>query len=124
MLYSSLTNIQKLNRAEVRFRVAITQLITKRKPRRPSASKYEGNPEEIRHILKPIHTTKNCALCQDKRDQRTHMVETKETGLLMLEPSSKLTDKSFYICLNTITSSHDATAYDVRYHLPCWSAVK
>ena len=59
-------------------------------------------------------------LCQDKRDERTHMIETKETGLLMLELSSKLTDKS----LNTISSAHDATANDVRYHLRCWSAVK
>ena len=42
----------------------------------------------------------------------------------MLELSSKLTDKSFYIRLNTIPSAHGATANDVRYHLRCWSAVK
>ena len=40
------------------------------------------------------------------------MVETKETGLLMLELSSNLTDKSFYIRLNTIPSSHGATTND------------
>ena len=48
--YSSLTNSEKLKRAEVRFHEAVKQgssSVTKRKPGRPSTWKYEEDPEEV-----------------------------------------------------------------------------
>ena len=42
----------------------------------------------------------------------------------MLSDPEKLTDKSLFICLNTITQADNATANDVMYHNLCWAKEK
>ena len=51
-------------------------------------------------------------------------VESKQTSRTMLSVAENLPDKSFHICLNTITQDDDEIAYDVRYHNLCWAKGK
>ena len=53
-----------------------------------------------------------------------HVVQTKETGKLMLLVSEKLSDKGFFRRLNSISSAADALANDVMYHNLCWADAK
>ena len=49
-----------------------------------------------------------------------HKVSFKATGEKMLEVAEKLTDRSFFLCLNSIPNASDAIANEVQYHLDCW----
>ena len=46
-------------------------------------------------------------------------VEFKATGHNMFDVSSKLPDKTFFRCLNSISKAEDAVANDVIYHNLC-----
>ena len=50
-------------------------------------------------------------------------VEFKTTGH-MLDVSSKLPDKTFFCCLNSISIGEDAIANDVIYRNLCWAKAK
>ena len=61
-----------------------------------------------------------CIIYQ-KQDRRTCKVPLKETGKTMLSVAQKLSDKTFFIRLNTITHADDALVKDVLYHNLCWA---
>ena len=61
----------------------------------------------------------SCIICQTPAG-KLHKVEYMITGEKMLEVARKLSDKGFYLRLNTIPNAADAVANDVSYHLKCW----
>ena len=47
-----------------------------------------------------------------------------KTGKLMFSVANKISNKDFFLRLNSIPISEDGVANDVRYHLPCWVKAK
>ena len=127
--YSSSTNAEKVERAKKRYRESIESgqcSIVKRKAGRPSLkpNKIKDIKETLTTRSKTVHYDKMlCIICQ-KKGGKLHLVQTKETGSLMLTVSEKLLDKSFFRRLNNITSAFDAVANDVKYHNLCWADAK
>ena len=64
-----------------------------------------------------------CIICQ-KPDGHTCKVAFKETGKTMLLVAQKLSDKTLFIWLNTITHADDTIANDVLYYNLCWAKAK
>ena len=121
--YSSFTNAEKVERAKKRYRESIESgqcSIVQRKAGRPSLNpnKIKDNGEALTTRSKTAHYDKMlCIICQ-KKGGKLHLVQTKETGSLMLTVSEILLDKSFFRRLNNITSASDAVANDVNVLIP------
>ena len=127
--YSDFANSSKLKRAQKRYNESFAKenpSLVKAKVGRPSTTPVGKTVTEetltTRSKSEPYDKS-NCIICQ-KPGGILHLVQTKNTGKLMLEVAEKSTDKSFYRRLNTICSASDAIANDVLYHNPCWSGVK
>ena len=64
-----------------------------------------------------------CIICQCPGGV-LNRVEFKATGHNMLDVSSKLPDKTFFLRLNSISREEDAVDNDVIYHNLCWAKAK
>ena len=64
-----------------------------------------------------------CIICQCPGGV-LNRVEFKATGHDMFDVSSKLSDKTFFHRLNSISIAVDAVANDVIYHNLCWAKAK
>ena len=59
-----------------------------------------------------------CAICQ-KDGGLLRNASLEQTGKNMLQVAKDLSDKSFFIRLNSIPKADDAVASDIKYHLKC-----
>ena len=64
-----------------------------------------------------------CIICQN-RGGKLRKVEFLQTGKNMHEVAKMITNKDFFLRLNTIPNAEDAVANDVVYHLRCWVDVQ
>ena len=64
-----------------------------------------------------------CIICQSPSGT-AHRVETLETRKLMFSIANEISNKDFFLELNSIPNPEDGVANDVRYHLPCWVKAK
>ena len=62
-------------------------------------------------------------ICQKERG-KLRKVAVKSTGKRKLDVVKCLSNKDFFLRLNTIPLAEDAIANDVEYHLKCWVAVQ
>ena len=125
--YSASTNIEKRNRAIQRYTDALEQgqaTIVKRKAGPPSSNKLEIKNEVWQLRSQSIQYNKDiCIICQSLSGT-TPRVETLETGKLMFSVANKISNKDFFLRLNSIPSPENGVANDVRYHLLCWVKAK
>ena len=80
------------------------------------------NQERVRSSV-PLYDKDACIICQ-KEEGTMHKVSFKATGEKMLEVAEKLTDRSFFLRLNSIPNASDAIANGMQYHLNCWVQYK
>ena len=125
--YSEFTNIEKRNRAIQRYIDALEQgqaTIIKQKAGRSSSNTLEIENEVRQLRSQSIQYNKDiCIICQSPSGT-THRVETLETGKLMFFVGNKVSNKDFFLRLNSIPNPEDGVANDVRYHLSCWVKAK
>ena len=108
--YSEFTSIEKRN--------------FKRKAGRPSSNTLEIENEVRQLRPQSIQYNKDiCIICQSPSGT-THRVETLEAGKLMFSVATKISNKDYFLRLNSIPNPEDGVANDVRYHLPCWVKAK
>ena len=62
-------------------------------------------------------------ICQ-KEGGQLRKVAVKSSGKRMLDVAKCLSNKGFFLRLNTILLAEDAIANDVEYHLKCWVAIQ
>ena len=62
-------------------------------------------------------------ICQ-KEGGKLRKVAVKLTGKRMLDVAKCLSNKDFFLQLNTTLLAEDAIANDAEYHLKCWIAVQ
>ena len=125
--YSEFTNIEKRNRAIQRYTDALEQgqvTIAKREAGRPSSNTFEIENEVRQLRSQSIQYNKDiCIICQSPSGT-AHRVETLETRKLMFSVANEISNKDFFLELNSIPNPEDGVANDVRYHLPCWVKAK
>ena len=127
--YSSFASVNKLDRARKRFAESINigeSSVVKRKKGWPSLTgETTDNDNKIPRTRSKAekYDKTMCIICQ-KPDGHTCKVAFKETGKTVLSVAQKLSDKTFFIRLNTITHADDAIAKDVLYHNLCWEKAK
>ena len=126
--YANFANTGKLQRAKKRFYDSIDtgeSSVIKRKAGRPSLNlSVAGNEEGLTtRSRSESHDKTLCIICQTPGG-KLHRVQTKTTGNSMLEVSEKLSEKSFFRRLNSISTASDANANDVMYHNICWADAK
>ena len=128
--YKEVTNAKTVNQVVLRYNTAIecgSSTIIKRISGRPKhnngKSSCPDDPSPLRRSSGVAFDKGNCIICQIPTG-KLHKVEYMITGQKMLEVARKLSDKSFYLRLNTIPNSADAVANDVSYHLKCWVNVQ
>ena len=126
--YTAITNVKTIDQIIKRYQSAIINSpdCIKRKSGRPqlttSHDDSAGSSCGRRSSLVP-YDKESCIICQTPGG-RIHKVEYMRTGGKMLEVAKRLSDKSFYLRLNTIPNAADAVANDVCYHLKCWVNVQ
>ena len=125
--YSEFTNIEKRNRAIQRYTDALEQgqaTTVKRKAGRPSSNTLEIENEVRQLRSQSIQYNKDiCIICQSPSGT-THRVETLETEKIMFSVANEISNKDYFLRLNSIPNPEDGVANDVRYHLPCWVKAK
>ena len=129
--YAMFANTGKLERAKKRYYDSIDtgeSSVIKRKAGRPSLNlSVASNEEDLEGLTTRSRSEsydKNlCIICQN-HGGKLHCVQTKTTGNTMLEVSEKLSEKSFFRRLNSISAANDAFANDVMYHNICWADAK
>ena len=92
----------------------------------PVPDSNETTPSRQRTTLRSSATVydKNlCIICQ-KEGGKLHKVYYKSTGEKMLTIAKNLTDRSFFLRLNSIPNASDAVANDVQCHHMCWVLVQ
>ena len=62
-------------------------------------------------------------ICQ-KEGGKLRKIAVNSTGKRMLDVAKFLSNKDFFLRLNTIPLAEDAIANDVEYHLKCWVAIQ
>ena len=75
-------------------------------------------PKQLRSAA-PQYDPDHCIICQ-KEGGVLHQVMTKGKGLKFLRVAAKLTDRNFFIRLNSLSDHTDAVSNDVQYHQLCW----
>ena len=123
------TNKGKIDRVRKRYHEEVetgNTTVVKRKAGRPSLNNSHALEEceglTTRSSGVP-YMKEICIICQ-KQGGKLHRVEFKTTGQNMFQVSKMLTDKSFFMRSNTITSAEDAVANDVLYHNQYWVIAK
>ena len=105
--YSSFANVNKLDRARKRFAESINigvSSVVKRKKGRPSfTGETTDNDNKLSRTKSKTekYDKTMCIICQ-KPDGHTCKVAFKETAKTLLSVAQKLSDKTFFIRLNTI----------------------
>ena len=105
--YSSFANVNKLDRARKRFAESINigvSSVVKRKKERPSfTGETTDNDNKLSRTKSQTekYDKTMCIICQ-KPDGHTCKVAFKETAKTLLSVAQKLSDKTFFIRLNTI----------------------
>ena len=93
--------------------------MVKRKAGRPSSNRLEIENEVRQLQSQSIQYNKDiCIICRSPSGT-AHRVETLETGKLMFSSANKISNKDFFLRLNSIPNPEDGVANDVSYHLPC-----
>ena len=127
--YADFGNVEKRNRALLRYEEAIAKKsseVTSRQPGRPRMDNSKNEQPSSKRTLRSESTPYNrelCIICQQPGGV-CRTVAFLQTGQSMLNVDQKLADKSFYRRLNTIPNADDAVANEVKYHLKCWSSCK
>ena len=62
-------------------------------------------------------------ICQ-KEGGKLRKIAVNSTGKRMLDVAKFLSNKDFFLRLNTIPLAEDAIANDVEYHLKCWVVIQ
>ena len=123
-----MANTSKVESARKRFSDSTESgesSVIKRKACRSSANGITVTNEEVLTTRsKAITYDKTlCLICQ-KTGGKLHLVQTKETGKLMLSVSEKLSIQGFFRRLNSISSATNVIVNDVMYHNLCWADTK
>ena len=125
--YSEFTNIEKRNRTIQRYTDALEQgqmTIAKRKAGRPSSNTLAIENEVRQLQSQSLQYNKGIRINCQSQSGTTHRVETLETGKLMFPVANKISNKDFFLRLNSIFNTEDGVANDARYYLPCWVKAK
>ena len=126
--YKEVTNVKTINQIVKRYTIAIesdspTTIINRISGRPIRDNIEESTGPEVQSSSRRSNTVAydkdSCIICQISVG-KLHKVAYMRTGRTMLEVASKLSDKGFYLRLNTIPNASDAVANDVTYHLKCW----
>ena len=119
--------MKKRNRANQRYNDALEQnqsTTVKRKAGRPSSNTLEIENEVRQLRSQSIQYNKDiCIICQSPSGTR-HRVKTLKIRKLMFSVANEISNKDFFLRLNSIPNAEDEVANDVRYHLPCWLKAK
>ena len=84
---------------------------------------YEKLPL-LRRLRSETYKKKLCMICQIESKNVLRCIQTLQMGDKMLLVVQKLSNKSFYRWLNTISAATDAPANDVIYHNTCSAMLK
>ena len=121
--YKNCTNATELKRSKERYEKKRTTGV---KPSdvtsEPNSDSFDSTYSEQRKSLRSsasIHDKNACIICQ-KEGGKLHKVCLKKTGEKMLEVAKKLSDRSFFLRLNSIPNADDAIANNVQYISVCW----
>ena len=121
--YKDITNVKTIGQIKKRFNEAKEKnspSVINRTPGRPSQIPTTSQTTPISTRSSGTYDKKHCIICQTPGGV-LHKVEFLATGKRMLEIATKLSDKNFFLRLNTIPIAADAVANDVLYHLTCWT---
>ena len=118
--YKEVTNVTKLRRLSAKICEVETTGENK-------VQIIETNEQEISvkctRSKSSLYIKELCVICQ-KEGGKLRKVAVKSTGKRMLDVAKCLSNKDFFLRLNTITLAGDAIANDVEYHLKCWVLVQ
>ena len=126
--YSETANVEKLERAKRRYSDSVEygdSSVVKIKAGRASMSLFPNFQKETltTRSMSSFFGKALCIICQCPGGV-LNCVEFKATGHNMLDVSSKLPDKTFFLRLNSISREEDAVDNDVIYHNLCWAKAK
>ena len=115
------TNVTKLRRLSVR----ICEVETTGKNKVHLTETNEQEPEGVKctRSKSSLYRKELCVICQ-KEGGKLRKIAVNSTGKRMLDVAKFLSNKDFFLRLNTIPLAADAIANDVEYHLKCWVVIQ
>ena len=120
--YQQITNVTKLRRLSIKIcEVEMTE--------ENNVQIIETNEQEPEISVKctrsksSLYRKELCVICQ-KEGGKLRKIAVNSTGKRMLDVAKFLSNKDFFLRLNTIPLAEDAIANDVEYHLKCWVAIQ
>ena len=119
--YKEITNVTKLRRLSV----GICEVETTDENK---VQTIETNEQEHEILVKctrsksSLYRKELSVICQ--KGGKLRKVATKSTDKRMLNVAKCLSNKNFFLRLNTIPLAEDAIANDVEYHLKCWVTIQ
>ena len=119
--YKEITNVTKLRRLSV----GICEVETTDENK---VQTIETNEQEHEILVKSTRSKSSLyrkglsVICQ--KGGKLRKVAMKSTDKRMLNVAKCLSNKNFFLRLNTIPLAEDAIANDVEYHLKCWVAIQ
>ena len=119
--YKEITNVTKLRRLSV----GICEVETTDENK---VQTIETNEQEHEILVKctrsksSLYRKELSVICQ--KGGKLRKVAMKSTDKRMLNVAKCLSNKNFFLRLNTIPLAEDAIANDVEYHLKCWVTIQ
>lgn len=117
--YKTCTHIKTLTQVRNRFKDSLEGKTSKtigRPEKRKSDTDDQNVAKRLRSSFRARFDKKMCVICQDLRQESLHTVEYLKMGIKMLDVSRKLSDKTLFLRLNSISAADDGVANDVQYH--------
>ena len=116
------TNVTKLRRLSVR----ICEVETTGENKVQITETNEQEPEipvKCTRSKSSLYRKELCVICQ-KEGGKLRKIAVNSTGKRMLDVAKFLSNKDFFLRLNTIPLAADAIANDVEYHLKYWVVIQ
>ena len=120
--YKEVTKFTKLRRLSVK----ICEVETTDENKVQITETNEQEPEisvKCTRLKSSLYRKESCVICQ-KEGGQLRKVAVKSSGKRMLDVAKCLSNKGFFLRLNTILLAEDAIANDVEYQLKCWVAIQ
>ena len=121
-IYHLVTNVTKLRRLSVK--ICEVEATDENKVQIIKTNEQESEISvKCTRSKYSLYRKELCVICQ-KEGGKLRKVAVKSTGKRMLDVAKCLSNKDFFLRLNTIPLAEDAIANDVEYRLKCWVAVQ
>ena len=116
------TNVTKLRRLSVR--ICEVETTDENKVQIIETNEQEPKiPVKCTRSKSSLYRKELCVICQ-KEGGKLRKIAVNSTGKRMLDVAKFLSNKDFFLRLNTIPLAADAIANDVEYHLKCWVVIQ